>query len=240
MKLTLESVRLMHAGSKNVASLPFTLPEGVSLADFLASSSDQLTSCFPFGSEGNEAMKNIDIGGVTMPATIKMAANSYKKLATHFSNHDTGWSRKLSRAMEKIRTKNGGEEWVSVRNLESFCEANEDLEVEVVVTPSIPRCNIRRSGDATPASFDSDSPTMPPDTPASLAGVAGAVAFPTPRQPTPPPSDAPGFSSSFARGSAGDVMSLRFEVAQLRSDVADLRMELREGIAQLLEAMRGQ
>mmetsp|Transcript_1149 Transcript_1149/g.2561 ORF Transcript_1149/g.2561 Transcript_1149/m.2561 type:complete len:1361 (+) Transcript_1149:214-4296(+) len=197
IKLTLQSLRLVHSGAKNVASLPFPLPEGVSLDAFLASSSDQLASCFPLGSEGNEALKNIDIGGVSTPQTKEMTSSCYKKLATHFSNHDTGWARKLLRAMDKIRNKNGGEEWLSVRNLESYCEANEALEVEIVVVS--PATTYRGGGGGDSSSVASMSMSVSP------ADFAAPTSLFSPAAPAAP-LDNPVGGRPFSASNGGDTL----------------------------------
>ncbi|GMI47168.1 hypothetical protein TrCOL_g6520, partial [Triparma columacea] len=131
LKLSLRALQLVAAGTKMATGLPFSIPDTSSFDKFLGEANDAISDVFGesglAGSDDRAALTKIESGDGD-EKTRKITGASYAKLKHFFE--DEGRMKKLTRTMDKVRGKDGKEEWVSFKNLDMFCAENDATSCE--------------------------------------------------------------------------------------------------------------
>ncbi|GMI40452.1 hypothetical protein TrCOL_g99 [Triparma columacea] len=165
LKLSLRALKLVAAGTKMATGLPFSIPDTSSFDKFLGEANDAISDVFGeselAGSDDRAALTKIE-SGEGDEKTRKITGASYAKLKHFFE--DEGRMKKLTRTMDKVRGKDGKEEWVSFKNLDMFCAENDATSCEGEDEAEVQETVAEKKNTAAPASdiLAASSPPPPP------------------------------------------------------------------------------
>jgi len=165
LKLSLRALKLVAAGTKMATGLPFSIPDTSSFDKFLGEANDAISDVFGesglAGSDDRAALTKIESGDGD-EKTRKITGASYAKLKHFFE--DEGRMKKLTRTMDKVRGKDGKEEWVSFKNLDMFCAENDATSCEGEDEAEVEETVAQTRKTAAPASdiLAASSPPPPP------------------------------------------------------------------------------
>ncbi|GMI07805.1 hypothetical protein TrVE_jg6401 [Triparma verrucosa] len=237
LRVGLTALKFAAIGAKLTVGLPFLLPEGVDLEMFLGAGISQIDGSFGLDTDESKILKEIDSGGRPNQRGMEITGAAYAKLKEFFADPEK--MRKLTRTMDKVRNKTGKEEWISVRNLDAYCEANSSEEVEIVVASPIKQS--RPSSMSMPTAV----PTMPtpsaPLTPSELVREPEITYSPTnpassspPNPPQPRQSFDGGVRTDQSLTHTREILELKMEVMSLKAEMAGMRREFAQGMAAIL------
>ncbi|GMI42871.1 hypothetical protein TrCOL_g12851 [Triparma columacea] len=169
LKNSLKALQLVAAATKMATGLPFSIPDTSSFDEFLDEANGAISEVFEesesAGDDDRAALRKIESGDGD-EKTRKITGASYAKLKRFFE--DEGRMKELRRTMDKVRGKDGKEEWVSRKNLDEFCaendaakcEGEDDAEVEETVAETKKTAAHPSDVHASSASLPSSSTTL--------------------------------------------------------------------------------
>ncbi|GMI17465.1 hypothetical protein TrLO_g3639 [Triparma laevis f. longispina] len=235
LKVGLAALKFAFGAKLMGGGLPFALPDGVDLEMFVEAGFGQIDSSFLPNTDESKVLKDIESSTQLLNFSnnkgIEITGAAYVKLKEFFSDPEK--ARKLTRSMDKVRNKHGKEEWVSVQNLNAYCEANSNEEVEIVVASPIKQTRPSASSVSMPTAVPMASglslPLPEPEINYSPTNPASNQNVSPPRQ-------------SFDGGARTDqglthtreILELKMEVMSLKAEMSGMRREFAQGMAAIL------